>query len=54
MRKKINTIQDLRDLWINEEYGKLMRKISEHYLRKRALPYIFNSNVKTAAFQTHM
>lgn len=44
----------MRNLWVDEEHGKLMRRISEHYFRKQALSYVFNSHVKPDAYAYHI
>lgn len=45
---KINTIADLRSLWVDEKnpFAKSMRIISIEYLRKYSWGHIFNSRVE--------
>lgn len=47
LKKKINTISDLRNLWENQEESKSLRTISNNFLRKHSLHYIYNSRIKT-------
>lgn len=47
MKKKINTIADLRNLWGNTKEGKCVRVLSNYFLRKHSLHYIYNSRIKT-------
>lgn len=51
-KKTINTIADLRALWSKHEYAKCMRIVSYIFLRKFALPYIFDSRICT--FGSHI
>lgn len=46
-KDKINTIAELRSLWIEEEnkFAKVLRILSAIYLRKYSLNHIFNSRV---------
>ena len=44
-KKYINTIANLRDLWIDFTHSKCMRVLSNQFLRKHALHYIFNSRI---------
>ena len=44
-KKSINTIADLRSLWLDYKYAKCMRVLSNLFLRKYALQYIFNSRI---------
>ncbi len=48
-KKTINTIADLRNLWTNSKYSVEMRKLSNLFLRKYALQYIFNSRITNYA-----
>ena len=47
-KDKINTICQLRSLWIQQEnkFSKSLRILSNFYLRKNHLTYIFNSRVE--------
>ena len=45
VRKKINTIMGLRQLWTNAEYGATMRAISEFFFKRKSLHYIFSSRI---------
>lgn len=47
LKKKINTIADLRNLWASEPESKCLRIISNLFLRKHSLHYIYNSRIKT-------
>lgn len=47
VKKKINTIADLRNLWGDNEEGRCIRVISNYFLRKHSLHYIYNSRIKT-------
>lgn len=55
-KSKINTIHDLREMWGEDDKGdplkKCIRILSYHFMRKKCLPYIFNSRVKN--FHTHL
>lgn len=44
-KKRINTIADLRYLWMEYKYSKCMRILSNLFLRKYSLNYIFNSRI---------
>lgn len=44
-KKYINTIANLRDLWVEFKYARCMRILSNQFLRKYALQYIFNSRI---------
>lgn len=44
-KRTINTIADLRNLWIDYKYAKEMRLLSNLFLRKYSLNYIFNSRI---------
>jgi hypothetical protein len=46
-KKNINSIADLRALWLDEEfeYAKATRKISLYFLKKVSLKYIFSSRI---------
>jgi hypothetical protein len=52
IKKRINTIADLRRLWIDYKYAKCMRIISNLFLRKYSLNYIFNSRI--CNFRSHI
>lgn len=54
LRGKLNTISELRSLWINSEnkFAKAYRILSAEYLRKHSLSYIFNSRVEN--FHKHI
>ena len=47
MKKNLNTIMQLRSLWVDEEnpFAQAYRTLTMEYLRKHCLPYIFNSRV---------
>lgn len=47
LKKKINTISDLRNLWEEQGESKSIRIISNIFLRKYSLHYIYNSRIKT-------
>lgn len=51
-KKTINSIADLRKLWVDYKYAKCMRIISNLFLRKYALGYIFNSRI--CNFSSHI
>lgn len=42
----MSRISDLKKLWTNEKYGVPIRILSEYFLRKRSLPWIFNSRIE--------
>ena len=46
-KKNINTIADLRNLWTDPNYGRIMRIISNFFLKKHSYSYIFNSRIKS-------
>ena len=48
IKKKVNTIADLRGMWEESEQGKCIRVISNYFLRKHSLHYIYNSRIKTS------
>lgn len=50
LKKKINTISDLRSLWEEQKESKSLRIISNAFLRKHSLHYIYNSRIKTQLF----
>lgn len=54
LRYNLNTISQLRSIWIDEEnrYAKAYRILSLEYLRKHSLSYIFNSRVEN--FHKHI
>jgi hypothetical protein len=52
MKKTINTIADLRRLWIDYKYSRCMRIISNLFFRKYSLNYIFNSRI--CNFRSHI
>ncbi len=45
LKPKLNTISDLRKLWVDHEQAKCLRVISELFLRRHCMHYIFNSRV---------
>ena len=47
LKKKINTIADLRNLWGDTEEGRCIRVVSNYFLRKHSHHYIYNSRIKT-------
>jgi len=51
-KKNINTIANLRDLWVDFKYSRCMRILSNQFLRKHALQYIFNSRISN--FTSHV
>ncbi len=51
LKQKINTIAELRELWTGEK-GTCMRIISNLFLRKYALEYIFNSRI--SSYSSHI
>lgn len=44
-KKRINTIADLRYLWLSSKYAKIMRILSNKFLRQYGFNYVFNSRV---------
>jgi hypothetical protein len=46
-KKSINTIADLRKMWMEFKYCEVIRVVSLLFLRKYSLPYIFNSRIKS-------
>ena len=46
IKKRINTIADLRNLWINFKYATWVRILSNYFLRKYGNSYILNSRVE--------
>lgn len=48
LRANLNTISQLRAMWMEEEneFARAYRVLSLEYLRKHSLPYIFNSRVE--------
>jgi hypothetical protein len=48
-KRNINTIADLRELWTTGKYSREMRILSNLFLRKYSLKYIFNSRVSNYA-----
>jgi hypothetical protein len=50
-KKYINSIADLRSLWLEEEFefAKVTRKISLYFLKKVSLKYIFSSRITNHA-----
>jgi hypothetical protein len=52
VKKTINTIADLRRLWIDYKYARAMRIISNLFFRKYSLNYIFNSRI--CNFRSHI
>ena len=51
-KKSINTIADLRRLWVDYKYAKCMRIVSGLFLRKYSMSYIFNSRISN--FRSHI
>lgn len=53
-KRKVNSIADLRSLWLDEEnpFAQATRILSSIFLKKHSLPYIFNSRVTN--FQGHI
>ena len=55
-KSKINTIHDLREMWgedaKEDKIKKCIRILSYHFMRKKCLPYIFNSRIKN--YGTHI
>ena len=53
-KRKVNSIADLRSLWVDEEnpFGKATRILSGIFLKRHSLSYIFNSRVTN--FQGHI
>lgn len=55
-KNKINTIHDLREMWgENDQESKVkkcVRILSFYFMRKKCIPYIFNSRVKN--YHTHI
>jgi hypothetical protein len=53
-KRKVNSIADLRSLWLDEEnpFAKATRILSGIFLKRHSLPYIFNSRVTN--FQGHI
>ena len=52
MKKTINTIADLRKLWMEYRHARCMRIISNLFFRKYSLNYIFNSRI--CNFKSHI
>lgn len=48
-KKHINTIADLREMWVEGPFCREMRILSNLFLRKHSLRYIFNSRVTNFA-----
>jgi hypothetical protein len=44
-KNKTYTIGRLKDIWLNESYGKIMRILYAYFLRKRSLHYIYSSKI---------
>lgn len=53
-KRKVNSIADLRSLWVDEEnaFAKATRILSGIFLKRHSLSYIFNSRVTN--FQGHI
>ena len=51
-KKTINTIADLRRLWVDYRYAKCARILSNLFFRKYSLSYIFNSRI--CNFRSHI
>lgn len=53
-KRTLNTIRQLRSLWLDEEnpFAKAYRVFTIEYLRKHSLSYIFNSRVEN--FNKHI
>jgi hypothetical protein len=45
LKKTVNTIADLRNMWVDEKHSKLIRIVSNLFFRKFSLHYIFNSRI---------
>ena len=42
---RVNTIQELRDMWMRHEHCEVFRMISSYFLRKYYVNHIFNSRI---------
>lgn len=51
-KRVINTIADLRSMWVDNKYAGCMRVLSNLFLRKYSLTYIFNSRI--CNFSSHI
>ncbi len=45
LKKVINTIADLRNLWLNNKYSREIRIMSNYFLRRHGTAYVFNSRI---------
>ena len=47
-KNKVNTIADLRSLWLQKQtrYAKVLRVLSQIYVRKHFFGHIFNSRIE--------
>ena len=46
-KEEMRTVEDLRAMWVEEnEFGQILRILSNFYMRKNSLSYIFNSQVQ--------
>lgn len=52
LKAALTTVMGFRRVWTSYKYAECMRMVSQVFLRKSALPYIFNS--KVANVQTHL
>ncbi len=48
-KNKTYTIGRLKDIWLGESYGKIMRILYAYFLRKRSLHYIYSSKIENKA-----
>lgn len=46
IKNNVRTKDQLLELWRHEIYGQVMRIVSDHFFRKKAYDYIFNSRVE--------
>lgn len=52
LKAQLTTVMGFRAVWTTYKYAECMRMVSQVFLRRSALPYIFNS--KVANVQTHL
>ena len=45
-KRSMNKISDLRELWEDGQYGRVLRVVSMHFLRTRCHAWIYNSRVE--------
>jgi hypothetical protein len=45
-KKGLNRIEDLRQLWLDNPFSKEVRVMTQIFLRKHCLPWIFNSRIE--------